>query len=83
MERLIAADVEFTSDDLRDMVGDPDPDGNANGANNKIGSIFREFSTAGRIEKVMPSKSESNKRKQGMNFVWRKKKRRRLVKKKI
>lgn len=82
MDQLVEADRPFDSYDLRAMVGDPDPDGTPNGRNNKIGNIFREYSVAGCIEKVMPSKSHSAKRKSGMNFVWQKKKRRRLVRKK-
>lgn len=73
MEYLIELDEPFLPKDLRDMVGDPDEQGKPNGANSKIGSLFMQYSKAGRIEKVVPDRSASKLRKGGMVYVWRKK----------
>ena len=62
----------FTSDDIIDRVGPPDPDHTANGANNTVGSIFRQLANDGVIEtdgRVVRSRQPH--RKGGAIRVWR------------
>lgn len=69
--RAVPKGTEFTAEDLRDWIGDPDPDGTPNGANNAIGSLFREASAAGLIEPTgRYVKSRSPRRKGGVVQIW-------------
>lgn len=69
----LAGDGEdFTADDLRDRVGEPDTEHSANGANNAIGSLFREAAAARLIVRTgRVTKSRQPHRKGGMIQVWR------------
>lgn len=63
--------VVFTSDDTRRLSGDPDPDHQANGANNVIGADFRKAHKLGLIVPVGYTQSKEPKRKGGMIRQWR------------
>lgn len=49
IEDLAATGRAFSSDDLVDLVGLPDPDHEPNARNGAVGAIFRQASTAGLI----------------------------------
>lgn len=71
MQTLIESGVEFTSDDLTDIVGHPDETHTANGRNSVIGSLFRAASSQGTIQAVGIAKSRKPHRKGNIVRVWR------------
>ena len=72
MRELAASREDFTADDLRARVGEPDRRHTANGRNNSIGSIFRQAAAAGMIEQTgRVTKSRAAHRKGGMIQLWR------------
>jgi hypothetical protein len=72
MRELARSGAPFSADDLRDRVWEPDPDHTPNGANNTIGSIFRQAAAQGLIELTgQVVKSRSPHRKGGMIQLWR------------
>lgn len=76
---LVDEDRPFSSNDLRALAGDPDPNGDPNSKNSAIGSLFQKFSADGVIEPVGNVKSTATKRKSGEGRLWQKKKRAHLV----
>lgn len=60
----------FSSDNLKDIVGVPDQGHEPNGTNNQIGSVFREWSARGLIERVDTTRSTYRHRKGGLIVVW-------------
>lgn len=68
---LAAGGDEFTADQLLAIVGPPDPDHEANGANSGIGTVFGRASREGLIEAVGVKPSAQPKRRGGMIRVWR------------
>lgn len=72
MRALAAEGTDFSADDLRDRVGEPDRDHTANGANNAIGSLFRQAAAEGLIVGTgRVVKSRSPHRKGGKIELWR------------
>jgi hypothetical protein len=76
MEQLIARSlahgVNFSANDLHELVPNPDGEHAPNGANSAIGSAFSRYSKAGRIEptgRVLQSNQPH--RKGGMVREWR------------
>jgi hypothetical protein len=67
---LAASGERFTSDDLLNLVGLPDPDHEPNARNNAVGSVFRWAAGEGLIETVGVTKSQLPTRKGGIVRVW-------------
>lgn len=67
---LIKQRVRFTADDIAAAVGPPDKSRTPNAKNNTIGSVFSEYSRAGKITIVGHEKSTTPSRKGGLICVW-------------
>jgi hypothetical protein len=72
LEELAETGEPFTSDDLMERAGVPDPDHQANGAMNQVGALFREAAGRGLIvSDGRVVKSRQPHRKGGAVRVWR------------
>jgi len=69
--RLAASREPFTADELYGAVGHPDQAHTPNGANNLIGSVFREAKQMGLIEPIGFRPSQQPHRKGGIVRIWR------------
>lgn len=70
--RELADRAEVTADDLREIVGEPDPNGNPNALNNTIGAVFRQAHAEGWLEPTgHVVRSRAARRRGGMIQVWR------------